>query len=137
MYPPTRIGDLEIPTIVTTTVVVGTGSAGYAAADQLLLAAARRHQNQPDICLITDQIRAGTSRNAGSDKQTYYKLGLAGAAPDSVAELARTLFAGGAMDGDNALAEAAGSARAFLHLADRKSTRLTPVTMLSRMPSSA
>ena len=118
MHPPTRIGDLEIPTIVTTTVVVGTGSAGYAAADQLLLAAARRHQNQPDICLITDQIRAGTSRNAGSDKQTYYKLGLAGAAPDSVAELARTLFAGGAMDGDNALAEAAGSARAFLHLAE-------------------
>src|SRR5450756_1126113 len=32
--------------------------------------------------------------------------------------MAQTLFAGGAMDGDTALAEAAVSARAFLHLCD-------------------
>jgi succinate dehydrogenase/fumarate reductase flavoprotein subunit len=68
--------------------------------------------------MITDKINAGTSRNAGSDKQTYYKLTLAGDGADSVADMAETLFAGGAMDGDIALVEAAWSARAFFHLVD-------------------
>lgn len=108
----TRVGNHEIPTITTTTVVVGTGSAGYCAADRLLMG------GQRDLIVIADKIRAGASRNAGSDKQTYYKLGLGGDAPDSVADLAATLFAGGAMDGDNALAEAAYSARCFHHLVE-------------------
>ena len=108
----TRINDLDIPTITTGTVVVGTGSAGYCAADRLLMGGVS------DLIVIADKIRAGASRNAGSDKQTYYKLSLGGEAPDSVADLAATLFAGGAMDGDVALAEAALSAQAFLHLAD-------------------
>ncbi len=101
-----------VATIITTTVVVGTGSAGYCAADRLVMA------GQSDLIVIADKIRAGASRNAGSDKQTYYKLSLGGAAPDSVADLAATLFAGGAMDGDNALVEAANSALAFHHLVD-------------------
>lgn len=108
----TLIDGHEVPTIVTTTVVVGTGSAGYCAADRLVMA------GHTDLIVITDKIRAGASRNAGSDKQTYYKLSLGGNAPDSVAELAATLFAGGAMDGDNALAEAANSVRCFAHLVD-------------------
>ncbi len=108
----TSIDAHQVPTIVTTTVVVGTGSAGYCAADRLVMA------GHTDLIVIADKIRAGASRNAGSDKQTYYKLSLGGDAPDSVADLAATLFAGGAMDGDNALAEAANSARAFAHLVD-------------------
>ena len=66
--------------------------------------------------MTADKIRAGASRNAGSDKQTYYKLTLSGSEPDSVRSMADTLFRGGSMDGDNALAEAALSARAFYHL---------------------
>ena len=68
--------------------------------------------------MVVDKVNAGTSRNAGSDKQTYYKLTLSGGEGDSVREMAQTLFSGGAMDGDNALVEAALSARGFLHLCD-------------------
>mgnify|MGYP002330731547 CR=1 FL=1 len=60
----------------------------------------------------------GTSRNTGSDKQTYYKLTTSGSFRDSVHDMAAALMAGGAMDGDLALAEAAGSLRAFFHLVD-------------------
>lgn len=98
--------------LTTNTVVIGTGSAGFCAATRLV------EFGQDDVVIVTDKTNAGTSRNAGSDKQTYYKLTLAGAEPDSVREMANTLFSGGAMDGDNALAEAALSARAFLHLCD-------------------
>jgi succinate dehydrogenase/fumarate reductase flavoprotein subunit len=94
------------------TVIVGTGAAGYAAAVRLAKLGYR------DLVMVTDKRRAGTSRNAGSDKQTYYKLTLAGDGGDSVGELARTLFAGGAMDGDHALVEAAGSTKAFMQLVD-------------------
>ncbi|MDR0417360.1 MAG: FAD-binding protein [Propionibacteriaceae bacterium] len=101
-----------VPTLTAPILVVGAGAAAYRAAEALAdLGAA-------DLVVVTDQRNAGTSRNAGSDKQTYYKLTLAGAAPDSVRELAETLYAGGAVDGDNALAEAAWSARGFLHLVD-------------------
>ena len=59
----------------------------------------------------------GTSINTGSDKQTYYKLGMYGAEPDSPVLMARDLFAGGAVHGDLALVEAAVSQQAFAHLA--------------------
>ncbi|HSN11046.1 MAG TPA: FAD-binding protein [Propionibacteriaceae bacterium] len=102
----------EIPVMTANTVVVGTGSAGYCAADRLAMF------GQTDVIVVSDKIRAGASRNAGSDKQTYYKLTLSGAEPDSVRDMAQTLFSGGAMDGDIALAEAAWSARAFFHLVE-------------------
>jgi succinate dehydrogenase/fumarate reductase flavoprotein subunit len=60
----------------------------------------------------------GTSINTGSDKQTYYKLGLYGADADAPRTMAESYVAGGSMHGDLALVEAALSARAFLHLAD-------------------
>lgn len=107
-----RIDGADVPVISANTVVVGTGSAGFCAADRLW------EFGQDDVVMVTDKIGAGASRNAGSDKQTYYKLTLSGGAGDSVAEMAQTLFSGGAMDGDNALAEAALSARAFLRLCD-------------------
>ena len=44
--------------------VVGTGCAGYNAADWLCA------YGVPDVCLVTEGREAGTSRNAGSDKRT-------------------------------------------------------------------
>ncbi|MEA4889664.1 MAG: FAD-binding protein [Clostridiaceae bacterium] len=93
-------------------VVVGSGAAGLAAAMRL---------EKGGLCrtaLLTESFQAGTSRNTGSDKQTYYKLSLAGDMPDSITELADTLFQGGCMDGDLARIEAALSADCFHWLCD-------------------
>ncbi len=92
------------------TVVVGTGATGFNAADTLY------SLGQTDVCIVTNGINRGTSRNTGSDKQTYYKLSLAGNCPDSVGAMARDLFAGGCVDGDVALCEAALSVRCFYKL---------------------
>ena len=92
-------------------VIVGSGCAGYNCADWLY------DLGYKNIALLTEGRLLGTSRNTGSDKQTYYKLSLAGDEGDSVMNMAETLFSGGAMDGDVALAEAANSARCFLKLA--------------------
>ena len=92
--------------------IVGSGAAGFAAAERL------HRLGMRDLALVTEGRMMGTSRNTGSDKQTYYKLTLSGDAPDSVTEMAETLFAGKSVDGDLALAEAAGSVPAFLHLAE-------------------
>ena len=94
------------------TVVVGTGAAGYNAADRL------HSLGQKDVAIVTEHVLAGTSRNTGSDKQTYYKLTLSGGDPDSVRDMADTLFSGQAVDGDVALCEAALSAQCFLHLVE-------------------
>lgn len=94
------------------TAIVGTGAAGYNAADRLW------QYGQKDILLITEKRTAGTSRNTGSDKQTYYKLTLSGGDPDSAREMAETLFDGQCVDGDIALCEAALSTQGFLKLAE-------------------
>jgi len=94
------------------TVIMGTGAAGLCAAKRL------HDLGERDLVLLTNSLSMGTSRNTGSDKQTYYKLNLSGNEPDSVYEVAKTLFEGGAADGDIALVEAAQSARCFYHLAD-------------------
>ena len=47
------------------TVIIGTGAAGYNAADELV------NRGQTDIAIVTEHVMAGTSRNTGSDKQTY------------------------------------------------------------------
>lgn len=91
-------------------VVVGSGVAGYQAADTLL------QYGMKHIALFTEKRLSGTSRNTGSDKQTYYKLSLAGDEGDSVLKTAETLFSGGGMDGDIALALAAGSVECFIKL---------------------
>jgi succinate dehydrogenase/fumarate reductase flavoprotein subunit len=91
------------------TVVVGTGAAGYNAADSLCAAGILAS----DVAVVTEGISMGTSRNTGSDKQTYYRLTEAGGEPDSVLDMARTLFEGGSMQGDIALVEAALSPRCF------------------------
>lgn len=106
------VGAFTLPVYSLNTVVVGTGAAGYNAADRLF------QYGQRDIAMVTEHILAGTSRNTGSDKQTYYKLTLSGGEPDSVREMAQTLFAGQCMDGDHALCEAALSAQGFLRLVE-------------------
>lgn len=93
-------------------VVVGTGAAGFNAACRL------RQEGIERVAVVTEGVNMGTSRNTGSDKQTYYKLGLGGENPDSVRQMAKDLFAGGSVDGDNALCEAALSARCFLNLCE-------------------
>ena len=105
-----RIGDVEFDVYRLNTLIAGTGAAGFNAADCMY------GEGVTDIALITEGIGMGTSRNTGSDKQTFYKLTLAGDAPDSVAEMARTLFDGGSMHGDIALIEAALSAGNFQKL---------------------
>lgn len=94
------------------TIVVGTGASGFNAADRLY------NYGQHDIAMVTDHINAGTSRNTGSDKQTYYKLTLSGGDADSVLAMAENLHAGGCVDGEHALCEAALSASSFLKLCD-------------------
>ena len=94
------------------TVIVGSGAAGLNAADRLW------SYGQRDIAIITEGLSKGTSRNTGSDKQTYYKQSVSGGEPDSVLAMAETLYGGGAMDGDIALCEAAMSAQCFYRLAE-------------------
>lgn len=107
-----HIGDINIKVYSLNTVVVGTGAAGFNAADRLY------SLGQRDIAIVTEGLNMGTSRNTGSDKQTYYKLTLAGDFSDSVYEMAKTLYDGGSMHGDIALVEAALSSRCFYRLVD-------------------
>ena len=92
------------------TLGIGGGAAGLNAADELKKAGV-------DVLLIADDFAAGTSRNAGSDKQTYYKLSLCGAGAESVEAMAQSFYAGGSTHGDHAYAMAALSARSFMKLA--------------------
>lgn len=107
-----KLKGIEIAVYSLNTVVVGSGAAGLNAADRLY------HYGQRDIAIVTEGIKMGTSRNTGSDKQTYYKLTLAGKEPDSIYEMAQTLYEGGSMDGDLALVEASLSAQSFYHLVE-------------------
>ncbi len=92
--------------------VVGSGCAGLNAADWLA------ELGVENAALLTEDMNSGTSRNAGSDKQTYYKLSLASSQADSVAEMAATLAGGIGVNGDTALVEAACSAQCFIKLAN-------------------
>lgn len=92
------------------TLIIGSGAASLNAAVSL------HSMGQADILIATSGWGCGTSNNAGSDKQTYYKLSLAGDIPDSVHEMARDLYNGKCMHGDIALCEAQGSVKAFMNL---------------------
>ena len=94
------------------TLIIGTGCAGFNAADKLF------DLGVTDIAIVSEGRFMGTSRNTGSDKQTYYKLSLCGSDGDSVREMADTLYAGGGVMGEHALCEAAYSPRCFLRLVE-------------------
>jgi len=102
----------RIQIISKNTVIVGAGAAALNAADRLV------SYGVGDIAIVCEDLSVSTSRNTGSDKQTYYKLSLAGEEGDSVAALAKTLMDGQCVDGDIALAEAANSAPCFLRLCE-------------------
>ncbi len=105
-----KLEGTTFPLISLNTLVIGSGAAALNAAACLY------EQGQRDIAVATERFGGGTSNNAGSDKQTYYKLSLAGDVPDSPLQMARDLFSGGSMHGDIALCEAQNSLPAFFRL---------------------
>lgn len=107
-----NIGTSRVPVIKTGTVVVGSGAAAFSAA----VALSSDSSYKRGVLLVTEGMKMGTSRNTGSDKQTYYKLSTNVNTPDSARQMAEDYFACGSMHGDLALTEAAGSLRGFFRL---------------------
>lgn len=91
-------------------IIIGSGCAGLNAADTL------HGLGYTNIALVTEGMNMGTSRNTGSDKQTYYKLAWQSGEADNVRKMAESLFAGRSVHGDLAFAEAANSIRCFMKL---------------------
>jgi succinate dehydrogenase/fumarate reductase flavoprotein subunit len=104
------VDGVKLPVYSLNTLIIGSGAAGLNAAIQLW------DRDQKNIAIATDCWGGGTSNNAGSDKQTYYKLSLSSESSDSPHQMAQDLFAGGCMHGDIALCEAQNSLEAFFHL---------------------
>jgi len=104
-------GERRLPVHSLNTLVIGSGAAARNAALQLF------RRDVDDIAIVTDKWNAGTSFNAGSDKQTYYKLAFTGG-PDSAGDLAHDLWSERCMHGDIALCEAQGSPGAFFNLVE-------------------
>jgi pyruvate/2-oxoglutarate dehydrogenase complex dihydrolipoamide dehydrogenase (E3) component len=71
------------------TIVIGSGIAAYRAAGAL-------KAEGKEVALFAENRLSGTSRNTGSDKQTYYKISERGEA-DNAIEMAKTLSMGGGM----------------------------------------
>jgi len=107
-----RMGKREFPAYQVKNLVIGSGCAGFNAADTLY------DYGEKDVIIVTEGINMGTSRNTGSDKQTFYKLSLSSDEADSVGEMAKTLFECGGIHGDIAMVEASCSVRSFLKLAN-------------------
>lgn len=105
-----EIQDIKLPVYEYNTLVIGSGAASLNAADSLY------KLGQKDIVLIAEGMNKGTSRNTGSDKQTYYKQSTSLEDLDSPLKFAETLFSGGAMHGDIALIEGALSLKSFYKL---------------------
>ena len=104
-----NLNHTDIPVYSRRLVIVGSGAAAYNAA-----LTAHRAGGHPAI--VTEGRLMGTSRNTGSDKQTYYKQSTSAYKSDCAAEMAQDYFSAGSMHGDLALTEAAGSLRAFFAL---------------------
>jgi len=71
------IGRRRLPLISLNTLVVGSGAAALNAAVSL------HALGQPDVAVATEGFGRGTTFNTGSDKQTYYKIGLAASRPET------------------------------------------------------
>ena len=100
----------EITVYTVDTLIIGSGAASLNCAEHL------HSLGVPDIAIVTERLGAGTSANSGSDKQTYYKIGIFGDVPDSPMDFAQALTKGGMMHGDLAYIEGVGSATEFFHL---------------------
>ena len=108
----TKICGIDVKKITLDALVIGTGAAGYNAAIRL------DKYGINDVAIVTEGVNMGTSRNTGSDKQTYYKMNLCADYPDSPKAMAEDFFKGKCVDGDNAYAEAALSVPCFLQLCE-------------------
>ena len=53
-------------------IVIGSGAAGFNAANRI------KEDGKLSVAMVTEAVNCGTSRNTGSDKQTYYKLNIGG-----------------------------------------------------------
>lgn len=93
-------------------IVIGSGAAAYGAADRLFC------EGVTDIAVIAENRLSGTSRNTGSDKQTYYKLSMDGFVSDSPYKMAQDIFETGSCDGEKMYLQALNSTRCFLRLYD-------------------
>ncbi len=105
-----QAGTFRIPVYTCGLCVVGSGAAAWNGAHT-----ARIEKDIP-VFLVTEGVHMGTSRNTGSDKQTYYKQSTTALHADSPLEMAQDFLAGGAMHGDIALTEACGSLAGFYKL---------------------
>ncbi|MCP4762251.1 MAG: FAD-binding protein [archaeon] len=94
------------------TIIIGSGAAGLNCALEI----EKKGIDPKEIAIFTEKLGGGTSFNAGSDKQTYYKLSLIGNNADSPIKMAHSLFDGGSMHGDIALIESSCSTQAFMNL---------------------
>lgn len=108
----TNFNGTNVKKITLDALVIGTGAAGYNAAIRL------DKYGISDVAIVTEGINMGTSRNTGSDKQTYYKMNLCADYPDSPKAMAQDFFNGKCVDGDNAYAEASLSVPCFLNLCE-------------------
>ncbi len=106
-----EIDSFKLPFIASRVIIVGSGAASLNAAVHL------KRLGVNDVTILTEKLRAGTSANAGSDKQTYYRLNPTGS-EDCSLKMANDLFAGHCMHGDIAHIEAALSIREFYHLVE-------------------
>lgn len=93
-------------------IIIGSGAAGYGVADSLF------KSGITDIAVITENRLSGTSRNTGSDKQTYYKISMDGFSQDSPYKMAQDICALGCCDGVKAYKQAINSAKCFMRLCD-------------------
>ena len=107
-----EINGVKVRRVSLNTLIIGTGAAGYNCALRL------SDYGVSDIAIVTEGVKMGTSRNTGSDKQTYYKMNLCADYPDSPKAMAQDFFNGKCVDGDIAYAEAALSVPCFLHLCE-------------------
>ena len=92
--------------------IIGSGAAAYSSADWLF------REGVTDIAIVTESRLSGTSRNTGSDKQTYYKISMDGFTCDSPYRMATDMFEGGSCDGKKMYLEAVNSRKCFLRLCD-------------------
>ncbi|MBM3334670.1 FAD-binding protein [Candidatus Sumerlaeota bacterium] len=109
------------PTVIClNTVIVGSGAAALNCAEHLYRGFEERGVHRPErlFAVVTAGLGTGTSFNSGSDKQTYYRIGVQGDVADSPLDFARALTGGGCCHGDLALLEAENSAREFYHLVE-------------------
>lgn len=93
-------------------IIIGSGAAGYGVADCLFKAGIT------NIAVVTENRLSGTSRNTGSDKQTYYKISMDGFSQDSPYRMAQDICALGCCDGVKAYKQAVNSAKCFMRLCD-------------------